>query len=272
MKKSISARFPVLLPFCYQVKVILRKIDNRKNKIRRLNSDNNELKIKICEHQSPLRRKASIYTEELLQAKRINLSIAIKTVDKIVIKPGDVFSFWTHIGKPTFKRGFKKGLMLKNGKPIDGPGGGLCQLSNFLFWMFLHTEMEIVERHHHSFDSFPDDGRTLPFGSGASVLYNYYDLMIMNNTNRSYQIKVWLTDTKLRGKVLSDEKQEKISVLERNHKFVISGEKIFRSNEIYKQKGTEDELVCKNFVPVLYAIDREKLSKDGILVEEITLT
>ena len=43
-------------------------------------------------------------------------------------------------------------------------GGGICQLANLLYWMALHTPLEVIERHHHSFDPFPDSGRTLPFG------------------------------------------------------------------------------------------------------------
>ena len=46
-------------------------------------------------------------------------------------------------------------------------GGGLCQLANLLYWMALHTPLAVVERHHHSFDPFPDENRTLPSGRAA---------------------------------------------------------------------------------------------------------
>ncbi|MFJ8513275.1 VanW family protein [Lysinibacillus xylanilyticus] len=51
-------------------------------------------------------------------------------------------------------------------KVKTGVGGGICQLANLLYWMALHTPLIVTERHHHSFDPFPDSGRTLPFGSG----------------------------------------------------------------------------------------------------------
>ena len=84
-------------------------------------------------------------------------------------------------------------------------GGGICQLANLLYWMTLHTPLVVTERHHHSFDPFPDSGRTLPFGSGASVYYNYVDLRMYNPTSHSFQIKVWLTDKHLKGAIFSNE-------------------------------------------------------------------
>ena len=45
-------------------------------------------------------------------------------------------------------------------------GGGLCQLSNLIYWMTLHTPLTITERYRHSYDVFPDSNRTQPFGSG----------------------------------------------------------------------------------------------------------
>ena len=48
-------------------------------------------------------------------------------------------------------------------------GGGLCQLSNLIFWMTLHTPLTVTERYRHSHDVFPDANRTQPFGSGGHL-------------------------------------------------------------------------------------------------------
>ena len=61
-------------------------------------------------------------------------------------------------------------MLLKNGTVQYGCGGGLCQLSNLIFWMTLHTPLEVKERHRHGYDVFPDSNRTQPFGSGAIVI------------------------------------------------------------------------------------------------------
>lgn len=45
---------------------------------------------------------------------------------------------------------------------------------------------------------------TQPFGSGATVSYNYIDLRIRNDTADSYQLAVWVGDDCLHGHWLSD--------------------------------------------------------------------
>ena len=50
--------------------------------------------------------------------------------------------------------------------------------------MFLHSPLTVVERSEHSFDPFPDNGRVLPWGVGCSIVYNYVDLVVRNDTER----------------------------------------------------------------------------------------
>ncbi|NLB52556.1 MAG: vancomycin resistance protein, partial [Syntrophomonadaceae bacterium] len=46
---------------------------------------------------------------------------------------------------------------------------------------------------------FPDVNRTQPFGSGATVVYNYVDLQITNHTDTDYQLVLWLDEGFLHG-------------------------------------------------------------------------
>jgi hypothetical protein len=84
------------------------------------------------------------------------------------------------------------GVQLQGGQFIAKTGGGLCQLGNLLYWMTLHTPLLVTERWRHSFDVFPDTNRTLPFGSGATLAYNYIDLQIKNATTAPYLLHLWL--------------------------------------------------------------------------------
>jgi vancomycin resistance protein VanW len=59
-----------------------------------------------------------------------------------------------------------------------GIGGGLCQIANLLKWLAIHSPLTVTERHHHSFEPFLDDRRVLPFGSGATIFYNYGDFQV----------------------------------------------------------------------------------------------
>ena len=56
--------------------------------------------------------------------------------------------------------------------------------------MTLHTPLTVVERYRHSYDVFPDSGRTQPFGSGATCVYPYRDLMIRNDTQTTFRLHV----------------------------------------------------------------------------------
>lgn len=153
-------------------------------------------------------------------------------------------------------------MQLSQGEVVRGVGGGLCQLANLLYWMALHTPLKIVERHHHSFDPFPDENRTLPFGSGAGVFYNYIDLRFYNPTESTFQIKLWITDDHLKGAIYSDrETPHAFHVFEKNHRFLTKDGKNFRENEIWRKlvdrrtgNLVAEELIVKNFAEVKYEL------------------
>jgi len=151
-------------------------------------------------HQTPLIRKLKGVELKLQYNKVVNLKIAAERLNGLVIKPGETFSYWRLIGKPTYRKGYLDGLVLNpDGTFGAGAGGGLCQLSNLIYWMTLHTPLTVIERYRHSYDVFPDDNRTQPFGSGATCVYNYKDLQIYNGTGMEFQLMVYLTNEFLVG-------------------------------------------------------------------------
>ncbi|MEM7104152.1 MAG: VanW family protein [Bacteroidota bacterium] len=157
----------------------------------------------IFEHKSLLLRQLKNVDMVLQHNKITNLSIAITAINSLVIEPGKVFSFWYLVGKPVIRKGYKTGLVLENGKIGRGIGGGLCQLGNLIYWMALHSGLTVTERWRHSYDVFPDQNRTLPFGSGATLSYNYVDLQLTNETDQAYQIQLWLSEKWLHGNIRS---------------------------------------------------------------------
>ena len=112
---------------------------------------------------------------------------------------------WHVVGYPSAWRGFVPGMLLSNGEVTEGVGGGLCQLSNLLYWLFLHGPFEIIERYHHSKDVFPDSCRVLPFGSGATIFYNYVDLKVRNTSRFPMQLKIWVADEHIKVRLLSSQ-------------------------------------------------------------------
>lgn len=230
----------------------------------------------VARHQSILRRRLGDSDPKLQEQKIVNLKQAIQRLNGVIIKPNHVFSLWKIIGKPKYENGYVDGMLLSNGKVIEGIGGGLCQLSNFLYWIFLHVPIETVERYHHSMDVFPDSGRTLPFGGGATILYNFIDLKVKNTSTYPLQLKIWSTDNHLKGQILSPRSiPEKFHLFEKNHFFIKRGERYFRYNEIYKEtkvdgKSVKIEKITTNFAPVLYHITDKYLQKNNFKVLDFT--
>ncbi len=158
-----------------------------------------ELTNIVASHKTPLYRRLRNVDMWLQENKVTNLKLACGKLNGITLKPGETFSFWRLVGKPTKARGFLEGMVLTNGSFTAGVGGGLCQLSNLIYWMALHTPLTVTERWRHTHDVFPDANRTQPFGSGATVVYNYIDLQIKNDTPYEYQLKVRVGDNQLEG-------------------------------------------------------------------------
>jgi vancomycin resistance protein VanW len=154
----------------------------------------------------------------LQENKRTNLELAIEHLNRIIIRPGETFSIWKLVGRPTKNKGYLEGLVLKQGKIDKDIGGGLCQLGNLLFWVFAHSPLTIKERYRHGFDVFPDVNRKVPFGAGATLSYNHIDLQVKNETENTFQINLWMDNTHLHGALVSCEKVEaEFRVEERNH-------------------------------------------------------
>ena len=100
-------------------------------------------------HKTPLMRQLKDVDMWLQQNKVINLKLAAPKIHGILIRPGEIFSYWRLIGKPSRMKGYVKGMVLQDGSVSAGIGGGLCQLSNLIFWMAAHSPLTIVERHRH---------------------------------------------------------------------------------------------------------------------------
>ena len=182
------------------------------------------LPVLVYQHNSLIRRKLGNVNMQLQENKATNLALAVSHIDGLIIRPGDIFSVWKLIGRTTKRKGYKEGLTIAKGQPSQGIGGGLCQLSNLIHWMILHSELTIVEHHHHDgLDLFPDFGRQIPFGTGTSISYNYLDYRVKNETSNTYQLRLRVDDEYLCGELRATEVQP--------HTFHIHAEDEFFSRE-----------------------------------------
>jgi len=200
-----------------------------------------------------------------LQKNKVkNLARATLKTDYALIEPEQIFSFWRLVGSTTASKGYDNGMTIADGKLTRSMGGGLCQLSNALYWVALHCGCDIIERHRHSFDFFPDSYRTVPFGAGATVFNNYVDLRFTNRTGQSILLRTWMDSDYLHiDAYAAREPQYTYSVVEKNHAFTdINGEH-WRSNDLYRikyQYGKEcsQEHIAHNTGKVQYEINSDK--------------
>lgn len=212
-------------------------------------------------HKTPMLRRLKDVDMWMQYNKITNLRLGVKKLNGIIIHPGEVFSYWYLIGMPTRFRGYKKGMILRNGRFAAGIGGGMCQLSNLIFWMVIHSPLTVIERHRHGYDVFPDSGRTQPFASGATCSYPHIDLMIRNDTNEDYQLCLNVGEEYLEGEMrCSAPPRYRFEVVERNHEMrheYWGG--YTRRNEIWRRvydvetdELLEDSLLIKNSAIMMY--------------------
>ena len=228
----------------------------------------------IYAHNSLIRRTLGQVDPRLQDNKAVSLGLAAPCVNGILIRPGETFSFWRLVGRCTAKRGFLPGMVLHNGVPKEGVGGGMCQFTNLLHWMVLHSDLTITEHHHHDdYDLFPDFGRQVPFGVGTSILYNYLDYRFRNDTEHTFQLLVWSDGQYLRGELRSTASPVHVWHIscEEEH-FTCENGIWYRNNQVFRRKTDkltgntlEKALLRQAHARVLYDpqyIDPQKIRKE----------
>lgn len=137
-----------------------------------------------------------------------NLKIVRDKINNLIIDTDETFSFWKLVGKPNRINGFREGRNLKKGKISSDFGGGICQFSSILYFAFLKSGLEILERFPHSKDIYKENERFMPLGSDCTVVFGYKDLRIKNNFNFPIQLKCTVENEKLWVEIMSPQEIE----------------------------------------------------------------
>jgi vancomycin resistance protein VanW len=222
------------------------------------------LPVRIIAHQSLIRRQLRGADMALQENKAVNLGIAAPLVDGVLVRPGETFSFWGLVGRASARKGYLDGLVIRSNGPDSGVGGGMCQFTNLLHWMVLHSDLDIVEHHHHNaYDLFPDYQRAIPFGCGTSICYNYLDYRFQNNTDMAYQVLVRVDGEYLSGELRAERPLAvRVHIREEDACFSQEDGVVFRNNKIFrkvvdKKTGNtlENRLLLENHAKVMYDLD-----------------
>ncbi len=211
---------------------------------------------------SPLKRAPDGAIAAFTEEKTHNLRLACRQVDQLVIGPGEVFSFCRTVGRTTRSRGYLPALELIQGRLQPEIGGGLCQLSNLLFLLALDVGAEIVERHRHSYDLFRDVERSIPFGCGATVFYNYVDFQFRSALDAPIMLGAAVQHGLLTAEARAPSPLPfRVSIVETDHRFFRRGPDIFRANRVWREirrdgsPDVERQLLLANECKVLYPAD-----------------
>lgn len=242
--------FPFLLP--------LRKWERKKffylemqldgNRYARKTSDD-LLPNTVFESSSLMLNENSGFDMKYQFNKVHNLKLAARTVNNVIIRPDETFSFWQLVRRADRHEKYKDGLNLADGKITGSYGGGLCQLSNMLFWLFLHTPLTVVERHGHGVESFPSTTEDLPCGTDATISEGWLDLKARNDTDNTFQIVISFDEKYMYGRILSQSPVDieysitnsSVSFINRNGRTyqIASVYRCERDKKTHRETGTE---------------------------------
>ena len=146
--------------------------------------------------------KAKLFQDTLAQtstsldesnvARTNNVRLAAASINGTILNPGDEFSYNTVVGERTEARGYRPAGAYVNGQVVDEFGGGVCQPSSTLYMAVLRADLEVTERHNHSFTV-----AYTPLGEDATVDYGNLDFRFKNNTDYPIKILAEQTDGKM---------------------------------------------------------------------------
>ena len=135
-----------------------------------------------------------------------NIALAAKTIDGMVLMPGQSFSFNEVVGRRTLERGYVWAPVIVGDELRPGVGGGICQVASTLYASALYGAMQITERWAH--------GRPSSYtrlGLDATVSYPSKDLRFVNSLPYPVILHVFLPKSGVvRAEVLGGEPVAKV--------------------------------------------------------------
>lgn len=195
-----------------------------------------------------------------------NLKLAAATINGLIIEPNETFSFWQCVRNAKKSGKYKDGLCLVNGELVSVTGGGLCQISNLLFWCFVHSPLTILERHTHFVKAFPNPPSDIPEGMDATISEGWKDLKVRNDTDQAIQIILEFDEDYIYGRLLQEDMPRFAYEIEgRDLHFKEVGNAVYETISIYQKKTeinsgkTEETCLFVNECRIGYPLPAETI-------------
>ena len=204
-RKRLTQLFPWLLPLRQAQRKLFfycgMRFDGNKY-ARTISRDT--LPYEVFSSSCQMYNRSTGFDMKYQENKVFNLKLAAARISGLVIRPGETFSFWHCVRGADKRTPYKDALAEVDGRLVTQYGGGLCQISNLLCWVFLHTPLTMTERHGHGKKDFPEPPSDAPMGVDATVSEGWLDLRARNDTGAAYQIILSFDGDSITGAVRSD--------------------------------------------------------------------
>lgn len=246
-----------------------------------------QLQDKPLPHQlfaasTPLYNRSTGWPMIYQENKVFNLKLAAACLNGLLIQPGEVFSFWQLARRADAKQPYREGLVLRDGRLQAVPGGGMCELSNFLFWLLLHAPVRIIERQGHRSREFPPPPSDKPTGVDATVAEGWLDLKLQNISKGCLQICLSFTEDQLQGQVRSEQADlPGFEICNGPIRYIIQQGQVIEAAPVLRrclppgQTVCQDEPLYTNRCAIAYplppgAVITQTAQKGGILANDCT--
>ena len=113
--------------------------------------------------------------------RNFNVQKGASIINRILVAPGETFSFIKNLGEVTLEAGYKNAYIISQGHTVLDAGGGICQVSTTLFRAMLNAGLNITDRSAHAYrvSYYEEDSKP---GFDATVFIPNPDLKFINDT------------------------------------------------------------------------------------------
>ena len=201
------------------------------------------------------------------EKRNINLDLAAKAINGMVLAPGEEFDFNTVVGKRTKERGYQYAPAYSSGKTVATLGGGICQVSSTIYYCCLIADLEIINRMPHSFVS-----SYMPLGTDATVSWGGPEFTFKNNFNYPIRIETWVDEEYVYCKLVGTDEKDYYIEMETDVLYYTSYDEV---TEVYPEDNPEGysdgeviQTPYRGAAVQTYKLKYDKVTKELISREE----
>ncbi len=133
----------------------------------------------------------------------INMQLACDAINGLIIRAGEEFSFNTALGEITAEAGYQNVLTYVGKFLREVTGGGVSQVASTLYNAALLADMDILERHNHTYA--PD---YVGAGFDAEIVPGSKNLRFVNNSEQPVKIQASIVDGILSIELIGTDSRE----------------------------------------------------------------